>query len=80
MLKTSRTTKRLLFSLLGASLALAGTAFAQDASTTQSTTTVDLPPPGTSTFELPRAQDYEIGIFGGSASSIRSAPGSLPAA
>ena len=65
MLKTSRTTKRLLFSLLGASLALAGTAFAQDASTTQSTTTVDLPPPGTSTFELPRAQDYEIGIFGG---------------
>jgi hypothetical protein len=65
MLKTSRTTKRLLFSLLGASLALAGTAFAQDSSTTQSTTTVDLPPPGTSTFELPRAQDYEVGIFGG---------------
>jgi opacity protein-like surface antigen len=65
MLKTSSTTKRLLFSLLVASLALAGTAFAQDSSTTQSTTTVDLPPPGTSTFELPRAQDYEVGIFAG---------------
>jgi len=65
MLKTSRTTKRLLFSFLGVSLALAGTAFAQNASTQQSTTTVDLPPPGTSTYELPRAQDYELGIFAG---------------
>jgi len=62
MLKTSRTTKRLLFSFLGVSMALAGTAFAQDS---QSTTTVDLPPPGTSTFDLPRAQDYELGIFAG---------------
>jgi hypothetical protein len=43
-------------------LALAGTAFAQDS---QSTTSVELPPPGTTTIELPRAQDYEVGIFGG---------------
>jgi hypothetical protein len=61
-MKTSRTTKRLLFSILGVTMALAGTAFAQDS---QSTTTVDLPPPGTSTFELPSAQDYELGFFAG---------------
>jgi hypothetical protein len=66
MFQTSRTTKRLLSSCAGVLLALAGTAFAQDSATQQSTTTVDLPPPGTSTIQLPMRQDFEFGIFGGS--------------
>jgi hypothetical protein len=65
MFQTSRTTKRLLSSCAGVLLALAGTAFAQDSATQQSTTSIELPPPGTTTIELPRAQDYEVGVFGG---------------
>ncbi len=65
MFQTSRTTNRLLSSCVGVVLACAGTAFAQDSSTQQTTTSVDIPPPGVSTFELPRSQDWEVGFFGG---------------
>jgi len=65
MFQTSRTTNRLLSSCVGVVLACAGTAFAQDSSTQQTTTSVDIPPPGVSTFELPRSQDWEAGFFFG---------------